>query len=107
MIQRAGAGDELKVYYISVDRVGVDILDTFIPKYTTPPKLTQTGVSQHKVILLLLVYVLCTVLAWLTLFSTSLSMKLQEFHQNQKPHSLQEAHPHQDRNIISLAITDV
>ena len=56
MIKRAKAGDELKVYYISLDHVGIDIHDTFTPKYTAPPnpKLTQSQVhvSIYKYIIL-------------------------------------------------------
>ena len=34
-VQRSKAGDELKIHYISLDRVGMDVHEVFTPKYTS------------------------------------------------------------------------
>lgn len=45
VVQRARAGDELKIHYISLTRVGVDVHEVFTPKYTTS---NTTGSVDHK-----------------------------------------------------------
>ena len=41
VFQRSSAGDGLKLYYISLDHVGVDVHETFTPKYSSPPATTR------------------------------------------------------------------
>ncbi len=36
VVQRSTAGDCLKVYYVSLDHVGIDVYETFNPKYSYP-----------------------------------------------------------------------
>jgi len=45
IIQRSCAGDALKIHYISLEHVGVDVFDTFTPKYMTAPTTTHQSQS--------------------------------------------------------------
>ena len=36
-LQRARAGDEVRVHFVSLEKVGTDVGEVFTPRYTTPP----------------------------------------------------------------------
>jgi hypothetical protein len=36
-VQRARAGDEVRVHFVSVEKVGTDMEEVFTPRYSTPP----------------------------------------------------------------------
>ena len=35
-VQRAKAGDEVKVHFVSLEKVGTDVKEVFTPRYKTP-----------------------------------------------------------------------
>lgn len=35
--QRAKAGDEVRVYFVSLEKVGTDVEEVFTPRYSAPP----------------------------------------------------------------------